>query len=300
MTRHGASADLDERPSAPDRLRSMQLPPARVGWVPEPVTHTDDAPPPPPPSARLEPVPQPVSAAPAVGDLARGWLVDRAPAWAQGFIERAGVGSVLAALGTLVALVVGATTLLHHHSGSASPPSYDASASAFGASSPSVPSFADPVSSPVASAGSDPTSIVVDVGGRVRKPGLVTLPAGARVADALAAAGGPLHHHEIVALDLAARVADGQLLLIGVKAATGDPAATGAAGGPTPSATAPVPLNSASLEELETLPGIGPVTGQKIIDWRSAHGGFSSVEQLQQVSGIGPATYAELSPLVTV
>jgi competence protein ComEA len=70
-------------------------------------------------------------------------------------------------------------------------------------------------------------------------------------------------------------------------------------GASTPSATAPVALNSASLEELETLPGIGPVTGQKIIDWRTAHGGFTSVEQLQQVSGIGPATYAELSPLVT-
>jgi competence protein ComEA len=149
----------------------------------------------------------------------------------------------------------------------------------------------------VASAATDATSIVVDVGGRVRKPGLVTLPAGARVADAIDAAGGPLHPRELDRIDLAQRVADGQLLLVGVAPATADPNA--ATGSSTSGPTGPISLSAASIDVLETLPGVGPVTAQKIIDWRSAHGGFSSVEQLQQVPGIGPAHYAEISPLVT-
>ncbi len=174
-----------------------------------------------------------------------------------------------------------------------SPGTYPASAPLpdAGASAPSFDSSPAPVT------GGDATSIVVDVGGRVRKPGLVTLPAGARVADAIAAAGGPLHHREIATLDLAARVSDGQLLLIGVKAAP--PGGSDAGGDASGTSPAPVGLNSATMEELETLPGVGPVTAQKIIDWRTAHNGFTSVIQLQQVSGIGPARYAELAPLVT-
>lgn len=147
---------------------------------------------------------------------------------------------------------------------------------------------------PAASASTDPStdgsSIVVDVGGRVRHPGLVTLPIGARVADAIRAAGGPLRHRELAHIDLAARVTDGELLTVGN--ASPDPAAAG--GSP-----APVSLSTATLDQLETLPGVGPVTAQKIIDWRTAHGGFTSVSQLQQISGIGPARYAQLSPLVT-
>jgi competence protein ComEA len=146
----------------------------------------------------------------------------------------------------------------------------------------------------------DSSSIVVDVGGRVRKPGLVTLPAGARVADALAAAGGPLRHKDIATLDLAARVSDGQLLLIG---ATSAPTGTDQADGSSTDSsadgsTSPVSLSTATIDELETLPGVGPVTAQKIIDWRTAHNGFASVASLQEVPGIGPAKYAELSPLV--
>ena len=153
------------------------------------------------------------------------------------------------------------------------------------------PSYDD---APAASAPSDPTangsSIVVDVGGRVHHPGLVTLPIGARVADAIRAAGGPLRHRELARIDLAAHVADGQLLMVGV------PAAADSSGG---GSAAPVSLSTASLEQLETLPGVGPVTAQKIVDWRTTHGGFTSVSQLEQVSGIGPARYSQLSPLVT-
>jgi competence protein ComEA len=205
---------------------------------------------------------------------------------------------VVAAVAAVVAVALGGFLLLHRHAGTTYSPSYDASAA--GAGTGAAGSFNGPIVSSTPTAVVDATSIVVDVGGRVHKPGLVTLPPGARVADAIAAAGGPLRHREIARVDLAARVSDGQLLLVGVKDGSAaaaapvgaDPAATGS--------TAPVALNAATLEQLETLPGIGPVLGQNIIDWRTAHSGFTSLEQLQQVSGIGPATYADLSPRVTL
>jgi competence protein ComEA len=138
-----------------------------------------------------------------------------------------------------------------------------------------------------------PSGLVVDVGGRVRRPGLVTLPPGARVADAIHAAGGAVRPGDLRLLNLAARVTDGQLLLVGVSGAP-------VAGPASPAAAGPVNLNSATVEELDTLPGIGPVLAQRIVDWRTAHGGFGSVSDLDEVSGIGDAIYAELSPLVTV
>jgi len=146
------------------------------------------------------------------------------------------------------------------------------------------------------------TRVVVDVAGKVRRPGLYRLPAGARVDDALRAAGGPLRRVDLSSLNLAARVVDGQQILVGV---AGGPAAAGPpAGGPAPapaaSSTAPVSLNSATLEQLEALPGIGPVLAQEILDWRAANGGFTSIDQLTQVSGIGDVTFADLRPLVTL
>jgi len=138
-----------------------------------------------------------------------------------------------------------------------------------------------------------PPSIVVDVGGRVRRPGLVTLPLGSRVADALRAAGGALRQHDLLSLNLAAKVSDGQLLLVGVPGAAGGTAVGGGS-------TGPVNLNTATAEDLDALPGIGPVLAQHILDWRSAHGSFSSVDQLRDVSGIGDSTFADLAPLVTV
>lgn len=139
-----------------------------------------------------------------------------------------------------------------------------------------------------------PPSIVVDVGGRVRRPGLVTLPLGSRVADALRAAGGALRQRDLVSLNLAAKVSDGQLLLVGV------PGAAAGAGGASTESSGPVNLNTATADELDALPGIGPVLAQHILDWRSAHGSFRSVDQLRDVSGIGDSTFADLAPLVTV
>lgn len=221
--------------------------------------------------------------------------------WAHGALDRATPGSVLSFAAAVLAALVATVMVIHHHSASGYSPSYEASAAVTGGgSSSSTSSVAAPTTAP--DPATSAASIVVDVGGRVRKPGLVTLPAGARVADAISAAGGPLRHRELATTNLAARVSDGQLLLVGTKApaVASDGSEPGDDGSGTPSSSAPVALNSATLEQLETLPNIGPVTGQKILDWRTAHGGFTSIEQLQQVSGIGPATYADLSPLVTL
>jgi competence protein ComEA len=114
------------------------------------------------------------------------------------------------------------------------------------------------------------------------------------VSDAVRAAGGAVRRHDLLLVNLAAKVTDGQLLLIGVPG--GDGAGSGAPDG----AGAPVNLNSATVDELDGLPGIGPVLAQRIVDWRSANGGFKTVRDLDQVSGIGDSIFAELSPLVTV
>jgi competence protein ComEA len=142
--------------------------------------------------------------------------------------------------------------------------------------------------------GSAAAVVVVDVVGKVRHPGLVRLPPGARVADAIAAAGGALPRTDLTGLNLARVVVDGEQIAVGVPGAV-DPAPSGSA-----HPAGPVNLNQATLEQLEALPGVGPVLGQRILDWRSQHGRFASVEQLREVSGIGPATFARLRDLVTV
>jgi competence protein ComEA len=241
---------------------------------------------------RPDPGPASVRPPPTLGDLARAWVMDRSPVWLHGTIERGRFGGLAMGFALVVAVIVVGVVVLQHGSASGSSSEDFAGSSSSAQASPAAPTGG------TVTDGTSSTSIVVDVGGRVRKPGLVTLPAGARVADAIAAAGGPLRHKELTTLDLAARVSDGELLLVGVH---GAPAASGADGGDSAGTgpPAPVSLSTATIDELETLPGVGPVTAQKIIDWRTAHNGFTSVIQLQQVSGIGPARYAELSPLVT-
>jgi competence protein ComEA len=137
-------------------------------------------------------------------------------------------------------------------------------------------------------------AIVVDVVGAVAHPGLYHLPQRSRVADAVARAGGLTRRAERAAVNLAAPVADGQQILV---AARGSP--TGAAGAVGSSATAnPVSLSSATAEQLDTLPGVGPVTAQKIVAYRQEHGPFTSVEALDAIAGIGPARLADLKGLV--
>ncbi|MFE4517765.1 helix-hairpin-helix domain-containing protein [Kitasatospora sp. NPDC056783] len=145
----------------------------------------------------------------------------------------------------------------------------------------------------------DPRAVVVDIGGRVHLPGLHTLPGGSRVADALRAAGGPLPETDTRNLNLARVLTDGEQILVGEP---GPVPVTGSGSGPPgPSAPrAPVSLNRATLEQLDTLPGVGPTLAQRILAYRSSHGSFRSLDQLRQVSGIGARTYAELRPLLTL
>lgn len=135
--------------------------------------------------------------------------------------------------------------------------------------------------------------IVVDVAGAVRRAGLYRLPQGSRIADAIARAGGATRKADVDLVNLAAPVADGEQVLV---PASGVAAAAGPSG--TASPTAPVDLNSATAEQLDALPGIGPVTAQKIVDYRQAHGAFTSLDDLAAIPGIGPSRIADLRGLV--
>ena len=140
------------------------------------------------------------------------------------------------------------------------------------------------------------TRLVVDVVGGVQRPGLYRLEQGARVADALARAGGLTPKADRTLVNLAAPLADGQQVIVPLRVAGG---AGGAAGGSGSAATAgPVHLNVATLEQLDALPGVGPVTAQKILDYRDKHGAFGSVDELDAISGIGPARLDQLRELV--
>ena len=151
----------------------------------------------------------------------------------------------------------------------------------------------------VATSRAGQAAIVVDVAGKVRRPGLYRMGPGARVDDAVRAAGGALPGVDLAGLNLAALLVDGQQVAVGVAAAPAAGGVTG--GGMSPGATAgPVHLNSATLEQLQALPGVGPVLAQHIVDFRSAHGGFTSVAQLNDVPGIGDAKFAALKASVSL
>ena len=138
----------------------------------------------------------------------------------------------------------------------------------------------------------------------MRRPGIVIVPAGSRVTDALAAAGGVPRHRVLGGLNLAAVLVDGQQIVVGAAAPSAGDAVTGStstagAGSGTadqPAAGALVNLNTATGDQLDTLPGVGPVTAQAILEWREQNGGFTSVQELLEVDGIGPATLAKLTP----
>jgi competence protein ComEA len=141
-----------------------------------------------------------------------------------------------------------------------------------------------------------PSKLVVHVVGAVRRPGLYRLGQGERIADALTRAGGATRAADLTAVNLAAPLADGEQVVVPRKVAP-LPGGTGPAGG-SPAPSGPVHLNTATLEALDALPGVGPVTAQKILDYRTAHGAFSSVDELDAVPGIGPARLDDLRKLV--
>lgn len=173
------------------------------------------------------------------------------------------------------------------------PPSANAPA---GTGAPSVPTTGG-APAPTQTSG----KLIVDVAGKVRRPGIVELPAGARVVDALNAAGGARPGIDTAALNLARPLLDGEQIVVGLTIPT-----VGVSIGPTTgtsttsSAIAPVNLNTATQAELETLPGIGPVTAQAILAWRTDNSAFTSVDELLEVSGIGDATLADIEPYVYV
>ncbi|MCW2817857.1 MAG: ComEA family DNA-binding protein [Marmoricola sp.] len=262
-----------------------------------------------------------------VGD----WVADQVP---DTFRGRAWLGSGPAVLVVgFVVLALGITAVVVMRSGdrgelvaatagrppaATSSPLVDAAAGPGGAPSPGATGAAGAAvgatsgaatpgaTAPGASGGA---TVTVDVAGKVRRPGVATLPAGSRVVDAVRRAGGARGRVDLSALNLARVLVDGEQILVGVAgtSTTGGAAAAGAAagsvaGGATGAqpAGALVNLNTATLEQLDTLPGVGPVTAQKILDWRTAHGAFSSVDELLEVDGIGDKTLADLAPHATL
>lgn len=183
---------------------------------------------------------------------------------------------------------------------------------------PAVSVLADPGSDQAASTGSGPTvsgptgsassgtapaqppgPLVVSVSGKVARPGLVEVPDGARVAEVLDAAGGALPGTDLAGLNLARRVTDGEQVAVGVPPAPGpEQGSSPPAGSGAPAAK--VDLNTATLGQLDALPGVGPVTAQRILEWRTRSGRFARVEQLREIDGIGERRFAQLRELVTV
>jgi competence protein ComEA len=173
---------------------------------------------------------------------------------------------------------------------------------------------AEPGSAPVDGSGPVPTSalasappvtVTVHVAGQVASPGVYALPSGGRVADAVIAAGGTSPEADVEQLNLAARIADGERIYVPRKGEAPPPVAgnvaapsAGAAKGGAPAG--PIDLNTATAEQLEALPGVGPATSKAILAYRAAHGRFRSVTELLEVPGIGPAKLEALRPMVRV
>ncbi|MEU8484492.1 ComEA family DNA-binding protein [Streptomyces sp. NPDC048641] len=175
---------------------------------------------------------------------------------------------------------------------------------------PSAPSSggASAASGTDGAAGAPAAGIVVDVSGKVRSPGIHRLPAGSRVADALRAAGGIRPGVDPGGINRARLLADGEQVVVGAPAAPGGIGSGGSAGsagsvgsagtGAGAPAAGPIGLNTATAEQLDTLPGVGPVLAQHIIDYRVEHGGFRSVDELREVNGIGDRRFSDLQKLV--
>jgi competence protein ComEA len=174
------------------------------------------------------------------------------------------------------------------------------------------PAKEEPATAAPATAATAGAEIVVDVSGKVREPGIHRLPAGSRVADALRAAGGVRPGTDTDGLNRARFLVDGEQVIVGgpapvvgagpggASAGGGSAGASGVAGGAGASGTAgqipmaPVSLNTATVDQLDTLPGVGPVLAQHIVDYRTQHGGFRSVDELREVNGIGERRFADL------
>ncbi|WP_460866769.1 helix-hairpin-helix domain-containing protein [Rhodococcus aerolatus] len=302
-----------DRPDAPDPSGSG---PAPSGGPDEPRGRHAWRPPLPEPTAASE-VPEPAADPgdePAAGVRVlrprpgRGWQERWVPAGWRGHRWDPGRGGCLALAATAaVAAVLAAVGVWRDRPVAETVPPLPVVAST---AAPSATPGPTPVPTVAPAAATTPPELVVSVVGAVSAPGLVRLPPGSRVADAIAAAAGAVPGTDLLSLNLAAPVADGEQVVVGAPG----PPATGAAGPPSPAAAAagtgtsagaapaggPVNLNTADVAALDTLPGVGPVTAQKIVDHRTSTGPFTSVDQLTEVPGIGDARLASLRDLVTV
>jgi len=260
----------------------------------------------------------------------RGWVGDRMPATLKGRwrIEQR-VGTTLSAVAVASGITMGAYALWTAQPQEQSQPftvarqvsqttdqlmdqsadqSTDLSGdSSYGSDKYDLPAAPTPMPDPFPSSG-----IIVDVEGKVAKPGVQKLPTGARVLDAIMMAGGALPGTDLSELDQARVLNDGEQIMVGPGQGAGGGAGEGAApmsgatSGPATKGrgkmalTAPVQLNSATLEQLEQLPGVGPALAQRVLDWRAQHGRFTSVDELQVVKGFGPHKFAAVRGLVTL
>jgi competence protein ComEA len=212
-------------------------------------------------------------------------------------------------LGALAAVLVVSAGFAFHHflSGRPEPvriPEKTGTAGTVAAPRPAAPlPQPSPGPAPVSGPGQLPAApagaVVVDVSGKVRRPGVHRLPAGSRVADALGAAGGVKAGTSTDGLNRARVLTDGEHVVVGgpppPAPATGGGAGSGPGAGPP---AGPVSLNTATVEQLDTLPGVGPVLARHIVDYRTQHGGFRSVEELREVNGIGDRRFSDLQKLV--
>lgn len=226
----------------------------------------------------------------------------RLQAWRERWPWVAGLGAVhVAVVATIAAIGVGVAawmTLSARAQPEPVPELKAASTPLVTVPSSPVPQGTGPSSATGVTVGEGRSEVTVDVAGKVRRPGIVVLPAGSRVVDALEEAGGARRGVDLTSINLARVLVDGEQILVGVDAPTGVGGSLGALGTVAPGGL--VNINTADQVALETLPGVGPVTAGAIIGWRSEHGGFGAVDELLEVDGIGEATLARLAPLVTI
>ncbi|WP_405447281.1 helix-hairpin-helix domain-containing protein [Streptomyces achromogenes] len=283
---------VPERATVPPRSSADLVPPPPPSVVSPEDEQAGDTRSPDPEEPRVAGVPT----APGWRERAALALRERMPVWLQ-----ARYGVERRAVVALAVVLVVAAVFAGQHFWSGRPQSVSAP-QVVRAQAPLPKKEEGPATAVAGPASATPgAEIVVDVGGKVRKPGILRLPYGARVADALRAAGGVRPGVSTEGLNRARFLVDGEQVLVGASAGAAAPA--GPAAGELSDATgtgpaAPVSLNTATADQLDTLPGVGPVLARHIIDYRTQHGGFRSVDELREVNGIGDSRFTDLRDLV--
>ncbi|MFJ4947883.1 helix-hairpin-helix domain-containing protein [Streptomyces sp. NPDC088760] len=273
------------------------VPPSGTATVSPPEPGSPTEPEPAGPARLSEPAPEPEApAGPDWRERAGLALRERMPVWLQARygVERRGVVA-------LAVVLVAAAVFAVQHFWAGRPQSVSAPQVVHSQAPFTRKDEGAKAGAAVSTSATPGAEIVVDVSGKVRKPGIRRLPAGARVADALRAAGGVRPGVSTEGLNRARFLIDGEQIVVGTPAGAAPP--PGPAAGPLSGTTgtgptAPVSLNTATVDQLDTLPGVGPVLAQHIIDYRTQHGGFRSVDELREVNGIGDRRFTDLRELV--